>query len=116
MARHNRLGQGVDQYGFTYRINYPPDWLDRIRITRRLPSGRQSTRTLFRNPARKPQGDVGGLIRVTIESAEQGLEVGVSFRAPSGRVNEIEVHWQDAAGPPGETDRVSFRLTGFHTV
>ena len=116
MAKHNRAGQGVDQHGFSYRINYPPDWLDRIRITRRLPSGRQSTRTLFRNPARKPMGDVRGLVRTRIESAEQGLEVAVSFRAASGRVDEIEVHWRDTAGAPHEVDRVSFRLTGFPPV
>ncbi len=112
MARHNRLGQGVDQYGFKYRISYPPDWLDRIRVTRRLPSGRQSTRTLFRNPARRPLGAVSGLIRTTIESAEQGLEVAVSLRAASGHVDEIELRWRDAAGPPHETGQISFRLTG----
>ena len=116
MARHNRQGQGVDQYGFTYRISYPPDWLDRMRITRRLPSGRQSTRTLFRNPARKPQAAVRGLIRTTIESADQDLEITVSFRAGSGRVNEIEVHWQDPVGHADEMDRISFRLTGFPPV
>ena len=113
MARHNREGRGVDQYGFSYRISYPPDWLDRIRVTRRLPSGRQSTRTLFTNPARRPREVVTGLIRTTIESAEQGLEVAVSFRAAAGRVDEIEVHWQDNAGAPHEVDLVSFRLTGF---
>ena len=115
MARHNRQGRGVDQYGHAYRISYPPDWLDRIRVTRRLPSGRQSTRTLFVNPARKPQGDARGLIRTTIESAEQGLEVAVAFRTASGRVNEIEVHWQDASGPADGMGQVSFRLTGFHS-
>ncbi len=116
MARHNRLGQGVDQYGFQYRISYPPDWLDRIRVTRRLASGRQSTRTLFRNPARKPLGEVRGLMRTTITSEDQDLEVAVSFGTGSGRVNEIEVHWRNSAGPGDEMDRVTFRLTGFPAV
>ena len=116
MARHNRLGQGVDQYGFKYRISYPPDWLDRVRVTRRLASGRQSTRTLFRNPARRPRGEVSGVVRATITSEEQDLEVAVSFGAGSGRVKEVEVHWQNPAGPADEMDRVSFRLTGFPGV
>lgn len=106
----------MDQYGFKYRISYPPDWLDRIRVTRRLPSGRQSTRTLFRNPARKPLGEVGGLMRTTITSEDQDLEVAVSFGTGSGRVNEIEVHWHNSAGPADEMDRVGFRLTGFPAV
>lgn len=116
MARHNRQGRGVDQYGLQYRISYPPDWLDRIRVTRRLPSGRQSTRTLFRNPARKPVGEVSSVVRTTITSEEQGLEVTVSFGTGYGRVNEVEVQWQDPAGPPDQMDRVSFRLTGFPPV
>ena len=116
MARHNRLGHGVDQFGFKYSIHYPPDWLDRIRVTRRLPSGRQSTRTLFRNPARKPLGEVRGLMRTTITSEDQDLEVAVSFGTGSGRVNQIEVHWQNSAGLVDEMDRISFRLTGFPAV
>ncbi len=116
MARHNRLGQGVDQYGFRYTIGYPPDWLDRVRVTRRLPSGRQSTRTLFRNPARKPRAEATGLMRATITSEEQDLEVAVRFGTGSGRVNEIEVHWQSPARPSDGMDRVSFRLTGFPRV
>ena len=103
----------MDQYGWQYRISYPPDWLDRIRVTRRLPSGRQSTRTLFRNPARKPLGEVSGVMRTTITSEEQGLEVMVSFGTGSGRVNEVVVEWQNSAGPADGMDRVRFRLTGF---
>jgi len=113
MARHNREGRGVDQCGFSYRISYQPDWLDRIRVTRKLPSGRQSTRTLFRNPARRPSADAGELVRTRIESAAQGLAIEVSFRTASGPVGEIEVHWQVKAAPVHETDRVSFRLTAF---
>ncbi|MYI07788.1 MAG: hypothetical protein F4059_10865 [Gemmatimonadetes bacterium] len=80
MSRHNRQGRGVDQRGYHYDISYQPDWLDRIRVTRRLASGRQSTKTLFRNPARTPQAQAGDLIRTTIESAEQDLHVEVALR------------------------------------
>lgn len=116
MARHNRQGRGVDQNGFSYRISYPPDWLDRIRVTRKLPSGRQSTRTLFRNPARRPLGALNGLVRTTIESPEQGLELTLSFRAGSDRVTGMEVHWRKSADPADEMERVSFRLTGLPPV
>ncbi|MDE2762358.1 MAG: hypothetical protein OXQ94_06725 [Gemmatimonadota bacterium] len=113
MARHNRIGRGVDQCGFSYRISYQPDWLDRIRVTRRLPSGRQSTRTLFRNPARKPGGDAGDLVRIRIESPAQGLVIETSFRTPSGAVGEVEVQWRGNAAPAHEGDHVRFRLTAF---
>lgn len=111
MARHNREGRGVDQCGFSYRISYQPDWLDRIRVTRRLPSGRQSTRTLFRNPGRRPIADAGELVRTRIESAAQGLAIEMSFRTASGPVGEIELDWQGKAEPVHKADRVRFKLT-----
>lgn len=113
MARHNREGRGVDQCGFGYRISYQPDWLERIRVTRRLPSGRQSTRTLFRNPARKPQGEAGDLVRTRIESPAQGLAIEVSFRTASGPVGEVEVRWQGDGAPGRGANRIRFRLTAF---
>lgn len=113
MARHNRVGRGVDQCGFSYRISYQPDWLDRIRVTRRLPSGRQSTRTIFRNPAGKPGGDAGDLVRTRIESPAQGMVVEVSLRTASGPVGEVEIHWQGNGRPAHESDQVRFRLTAF---
>jgi len=113
MARHNREGRGVDQCGFSYRISYQPDWLDRIRVTRRLPSGRQSTRTLFRNPARKPSGNVGDLVRTRIESAAQGLAIEVSFRTAAEPLGEVEVHWRGNTTPAYEADRVRCRRTAF---
>ena len=103
----------MDQCGFGYRISYQPDWLDRIRVTRRLPSGRQSTRTLFLNPARKPGRDVGDLVRTRIESPAQELVIELSFRTACGPVREIEVHWQGTGRPAHAADRVRFRLTAF---
>ena len=116
MARHNRVGRGVDQCGFGYRISYQPDWLDRIRVTRRLPSGRRSTRTLFRNPARNPKGKAGDLVRTRIESPAQSLAIDISFRTASGPVGEVEVHWRGNAAPAYEPDRVRFILTALPTV
>ena len=50
MARHNREGNGEDQLGREYEVSYQPDWFYQMKVTRDLPSGRQSTKTLFRNP------------------------------------------------------------------
>ena len=113
MSRHNRHGGGTDQRGFRYHISYQPDWLDRIRVTRKLPSGRQSTKTLFRNPSRCPESEAGGLIRTTIESPEQGLQVEVALRADADRVGEVEVVWRSNGGPEPAMDRVSLTLESF---
>ena len=113
MARHIRQGSGVDQRGFRYRISYHPDWLDRIRVTRRLQSGRQSTKTLFRNPTRNPPAAEGDLIRARIDCPEQDLSIEVAFRAPPGRVGEVVVHWRGEQGGDLLEERVGFTLSGF---
>ena len=57
MARHNREGKGADQLGQQYGISYQPDWLRLVKVTRDLESGRQSTKTLFRNPPEKKEAE-----------------------------------------------------------
>ena len=99
MARHNRWGEGEDQCGFRYRISYPPDWLDRIRVTRRLPGGRQSTKTLFRNPSRVPGLEADRRVRARIESPEQGLEIEVSLRPARDGVGKLSVEWRPRPRP-----------------
>ena len=113
MSRHNRQGDGIDQRGFRYRISYQPDWLDRIRVTRRLPSGRQSTKTLFSNPSRTAEAPPGDLIRTTIESPEQGLLVEIALRTDPDQVGEIEVVWRANGGLEPAMDRVSLTLHSF---
>ena len=113
MARHAREGRGVDQRGFRYRISYHPDWLDRIRVTRRLPSGRQSTKTLFRNPARNPRADGGDVMRTRIECLEQDLVIEVAFRALPGKVGEVVVRWRGEQGRDPAEERIGFTLSGF---
>lgn len=113
MSRHNRQGRGVDQRGFRYSISYQPDWLDRVRVTRRLASGRQSTKTLFRNPSRHPEAAPGDLIRTTIESAEQDLHVEVALRVEPGQVGEVVVAWRANEGLEPAMDRVILTLHSF---
>ena len=113
MSRHNKHAGGKDQLGFRYRISYPPDWLDRIKVTRRLPSGRQSTKTLFRNPVRVPEADPGGLLRIRIESGEQDLLVEANVRADTDRICELAVTWRGNETNGSMTSNVRFTLVGF---
>ena len=115
MARHNRNGTGVDQRGFHYRISYPPDWLEYVRVTRRLPSGRQSTRTIFRNPARNPEVDPGDLIKVRVESPEQDLVIETTARTAPDRLGEIVFEWRDPRTMDPRMGRITFTLRAFGT-
>ena len=36
MGRHNREGRGADQQGYEYQLNYQPDWLRLVKVTREL--------------------------------------------------------------------------------
>jgi hypothetical protein len=66
MARHNRDARGTDQRGYDYEISYQPDWVRLIKVTRTLESGRQSTKTLFKNPAQREQSP-GSRVRTRVE-------------------------------------------------
>src|SRR5690606_32781277 len=90
MARHNREGQGSDQRGYGYKISYQPDWLRMIKVTRTLDSGRQSTKTLFRNPSRREQ-DPGDRVRTRITSPEQKLDFEITVSDPQGVVKRVIV-------------------------
>lgn len=89
MARHNRKGEGRDQRGFTYEIGYQPDWLRHVKVSRSLPSGRQSTMTLFRNPARRAEARPGSQVRTTISCPEQNLDVEVTLRNAEPKVQRV---------------------------
>ena len=89
MARHNRRGEGQDQRGFTYEIGYQPDWLRHVKVSRSLPSGRQSTMTLFRNPARRAEASPGSQVRTTIACSEQGLDVEVAVQNGHSQVKRV---------------------------
>jgi hypothetical protein len=88
MARHNRDARGTDQRGFDYDISFQPDWLRLIKVTRTLESGRQSTKTLFRNPGQREQSP-GSKIRTRVGSAEQQLDVEIDLSDPRGVVKRV---------------------------
>ena len=91
MGRHNREGKGADQQGFEYQINYQPDWLRLVKVTRTLDSGRQSTKTLFRNPARKRQVNPGERVRTRVVSAGQGVDLELALADPYQVVSRVQV-------------------------
>ena len=90
MARHNREGRGTDQLGVSYTISYQPDWLQQVKVTRALESGRQSTKTLFRNPAGKARSP-GARVRTRIMSKEQKLDFEIDVNDPNGVITRIVV-------------------------
>ena len=109
MARHNRDGAGADQRGFEYDISYQPDWLKRVKVTRQLESGRQSTKTLFWNPARGPEAEPGERIRTRIVSSDQSLDFGVALTDPRAAVRRVRISYELPAGS-GRTEEVEFTL------
>jgi hypothetical protein len=109
MARHNRVARGSDQRGETYELSYQPDWLRLVKVTRTLESGRQSTKTLYKNQARREQAP-GRRIRTRVASKEQRLEFEIELNDPQGVVRRIIVE----TVPAGESaaDRLVFSIDG----
>jgi hypothetical protein len=109
MARHNREASGEDQHGNEYHIEYQPDWLYQVKVTRDLPSGRQSTKTLYRNMEPSEQ-DPGPKVRTRITSPSNGLDIHITVNDESGCVKRVSVEATIPSGPEqGET--VGFILT-----
>ena len=93
MARHNREGRGADQRGFEYGVNYQPDWFRLVKVTRRLETGRQSTKTLFRNPSRRAEAAPGDRVRTRITSADQGLDFEFALTDPRAAVRRVRISY-----------------------
>ncbi|MAN96643.1 MAG: hypothetical protein CME08_06630 [Gemmatimonadetes bacterium] len=91
MGRHNREGKGADQLGYKYQVNYQPDWLRLVKVTRTLDSGRQSTKTLFRNPTHHRREEPSEKVRTRIVSPGQGLDMEVVVSDPHGSVYRVQV-------------------------
>jgi len=91
MGRHNREGKGADQLGYEYHVNYQPDWLRSVKVTRTLDSGRQSTKTLFRNPTHHRREEPSEKVRTRIASPGQGLDLEVVVSDPHGSVYRVQV-------------------------
>lgn len=111
MARHNREGKGADQRGHEYKVSYQPDWLRHVKVTRQLETGRQSTKTLFRNPRDQAEARPGDKVRTRIVSPAQGLEIQVAVIDPGHRVTRIRVSCAvPSADDPDREEEVEFTL------
>ena len=113
MARHNRDGQGEDQRGFDYRVSYQPDWLRQVKVTRLLPSGRQSTMTLFTAPD-DPEKAPGRQVRTAIHSADQDLHFEIAITDPDRVVRRVIVETGPRGGGAGirGDDDIQFTIEG----
>lgn len=110
MARHNREGHGADQRGFEYAVNYQPDWLKQVKVTRQLETGRQSTKTLFRNPQDRPGSEPGDRVRTRILSAGQQLDFEVCLSDPRSAVRRIRVSYVLPSPDGSREEEVEFTL------
>jgi hypothetical protein len=108
MARHNREGHGTDQRGTDYVISYQPDWLRQIKVTRTLENGRQSTKTLFRNPGAREQAP-GTHVRTRIMTADRRLDIEIAVDDPHGTVTRITVE-AELPGRSGADGAVQFTI------
>lgn len=107
MARHNREGEGTDQHNVKYNISYQPDWLRQIKISRTLSGGRQSTKTLFRNPATSAERPPGGHVRTRVTSADGTVDFEITVTDPR-RVEQIVVTSQ----APDRREEITFQIEG----
>jgi hypothetical protein len=108
MARHNKDARGTDQRGAEYEISYQPDWLRQIKVTRTLESGRQSTKTLFRNPGRREQKP-GSKVRTRIRCRHEPLDFEIGVDDPMGVVTRIVVE-TSMPGNPGAHGCIVFTI------
>ncbi len=106
MARHNRDGSGADQRGFEYGVSYQPDWLRLVKVTRQLETGRQSTKTLFRNPD-EPEAEPGERVRTRITSEDQALDFEVAIVDPRAAVRRVRIAYE-LPGDNGRMEEVEF--------
>ncbi len=109
MGRHLREGTGEDQRGAQYTVGYQPDWLRQVKVTRDLPSGRQSTKALFRNPD-PPVRHPGPRVRTRLAAPALELEFEIVLDDPGRVVRRIVVETE--VTPGNEPERVVFALNG----
>ena len=112
MARHNRDGQGVDQRGYQYVIGFQPDWLRHVKITRDLETGRQSTKSLCKNPADARGAEPGDRVRTQVVSEEQELDFEVTITDPNRAVRRIRVVYEMPGRDGRREEEIEFTLEG----
>ena len=110
MARHNREGHGADQRGYHYGISYQPDWLRHVKVTRDLETGRQSTKTLFRNPADRQESEPGDRVRTRITSRDQSVDFEVAIGDPYRAIRRVRVVYAVPGADGRPEEEIEFTL------
>ncbi|MFC1660635.1 hypothetical protein ACFL3S_04080 [Gemmatimonadota bacterium] len=110
MARHNREGRGADQRGNRYGISYQPDWLRHVKVTRDLETGRQSTKTLFRNPTGGREAEPGEKVRTRITSRELAVDLEVVINDPRKAVRRVRVAYVVPGSKGQVEEEIEFTL------
>jgi len=108
VARHNREGAGADQRGVEYGVSFQPDWLKQVKVTRQLETGRQSTKTLFRNPA-TPEAEPGERIRTRITASDGSVDFELSLTDPRASVTRVRVAYEVPSNG-GRIEEIEFTL------
>ena len=104
MARHNREARGVDQLGTLWRISYQPDWLSRVKISRKLPGDRRrSMVTLFRNPAPRAEAEPGRVVRTGVSAVDGSAGFRISVEDPGDIIESVVVVTRRKRGRRKET-------------
>ncbi len=80
-----------------------------VKVTRTLDSGRQSTKTLFRNPTPNRTAAPSERIRTRIVSPGQGLDMEVAVSDPHGCVHRVQVSCMIPTGD-GDAEEVIYTL------
>ncbi|HEX6938965.1 MAG TPA: hypothetical protein VF158_06095 [Longimicrobiales bacterium] len=96
-ARPNLTARATSPAGHVFRLEYQPDWVSKITVTRRAPDGSPSTAVLFRNSSYKLR-DPGPVVRTRIASPENGLDFEVILNDPGRVVKRITVETVAADG------------------
>ena len=90
-------------------MSFQPDWLKRVKVTRQLESGRQSTKTLFRNPAREPEATPGPRIRSGMTAADGSVDFEIALTDPKAAVKSVRIAYE-IPGSNGRTEELEFTL------
>jgi hypothetical protein len=93
-------------------IGFQPDWLKHVKVTRDLETGRQSTKTLFRNPADRREAEPGDRIRTRVASEGQELDFEVTIEDPARAIRRVKVAYEVPGRNGRREEEIEFTLEG----
>jgi len=79
-------------------------------VTRQLETGRQSTKTLYRNPQDRPESEPGDRVRTRILSGGQQLDFEICLSDPRSSVRRVRVSYALPSPDGTREEEVEFTL------